>query len=344
MMPAKRLIYPTDERSVDGGEVPQVSFVLPVHNEEENLRPLHSLLTSFIDEIGMTAEIIIVDDASTDGSWGLMKEIQASDSRVVLLRHRRNLGEAASCGDGFRAARGDIVISMDADLQDDPREATKLLAKLEEGYDMVASWRFPRRDGLGKRLPSLAASLLQRLALGVSVHDSGSGLRVFRKEVAKAIPLYGGFQRFMPALATALGFRVGEVKVQHHPRPGGRSHYGLSRLAVGLTDLVAVFFLTRFAVRPIQWFARWALALLAVGLTLSVAATAEGIVSGDWPVFAPLLVGGVIISVGGLGIFLMGLLGELLVYLTHQLERQVQKEGLQSEKTPDQLLRRDPNG
>jgi len=328
MMRAKRLTHPTDEGSVDGREAPQVSLVLCAHNEEENLRPLHSLLTSFIDEIGLTAEIIILDDGSTDGNWGVMKEIQASDSRVVLLRHSRNLGEAASWADAFRAVRGDVVISMDADLQDDPREASKLLAKLEEGYDMVASWRFPRRDPLGKRLQSLVARVLQRLVLGVSVHDSGSGLRVFRKEVAKALPLYGGFHRFMPALATALGFRVTEVKVQHHPRPEGCSHYGLSRLAIGLTDLVAVFFLIRFAVRPLQWFARWALLFLAVGLALTVAATVQGILSEDWPVFAPLLIGGVVIAIWGLGVLMMGLLGELALYLFDRLEKELQKENL----------------
>jgi hypothetical protein len=153
-------------------------------------------------------------------------------------------------------------------------------------------------------------------------------LRVFRKEVAKALPLYGGFHRFMPALATALGFRVAEVKVQHHPRPGGRSHYGLSRLAIGMTDLVAVFFLIGFAVRPLQWFARCALVSLAVGLALTVAATVQGIRSGDWPVFAPLLIGGVLIAVWGLGVLMVGLLGELAIYLFDRLGKELQKEHL----------------
>jgi glycosyltransferase involved in cell wall biosynthesis len=230
--------------------LPMISFVIPVFNEGESLVLLHGEIVQQAGPVGQALEIVFVDDGSRDRSWTVIRELAASDARVKGIRLRRNFGKAAALSAGFAAAQGDIVFTLDADLQDDPAEVPKFLATLDEGHDVVSGWKKVRHDPWHKTLPSRVFNGLVSWLTGVHLHDHNCGFKCYRSEIFKEIRLYGELHRFIPVLAAARGFRVGEIVVNHRPRRFGHSKYGLRRFVKGFLDLLTVKFLTGFGQRP----------------------------------------------------------------------------------------------
>lgn len=227
-----------------------LSIVIPVLNEQDSLLELHRQIDAACSSNAIDAEVVFVDDGSTDGSWKVISEIARTDPRVSGIRFRRNFGKAAALTAGLRSIRGDLVLTMDADLQDDPAEIPRLLSKLNEGYDVVNGWKQRRLDPWHKVYPSKVFNGLVGALTGLKLHDHNCGLKLFRSEVAQEIRLYGEMHRFIPVLANARGFRVTELPVNHRPREHGQSKYGIKRFLRGFLDLLTIAFLTGFSQRP----------------------------------------------------------------------------------------------
>jgi dolichol-phosphate mannosyltransferase len=242
-----------------------ISVVIPLVDEAGTLEQLHRELAEAAAARGYELQIVLVDDGSTDGSWATIERLAERDPRVLGVRFRRNFGKAAALSAGFDAATGDVIVTMDADLQDSPAEIPKLLAKLHEGFDVVSGWKVDRHDPWHKRWPSKVFNRLVGWLTGVKLHDHNCGLKAFRRDVIHEIRLYGELHRFVPVLAAARGFRVGETGVEHRPRQYGRSKYGLSRIPKGLLDLLTVQFITRFGQRPQHWLGSVGLVSLLLG-------------------------------------------------------------------------------
>lgn len=235
-----------------------ISVVIPIYYEEENIRPLYSAVTNALAPTGLSYEIITVDDGSGDGSFAALKELANQDKRLRVIRFRRNFGQTAAMAAGFEAARGEVVIPMDGDLQNDPADIPVLLEKIREGYDVVSGWRKDRQDAfINRTLPSRIANGLISRMTGVHLHDYGCTLKAYRREVLEGIGLYGEMHRFVPALASRVGARVTELPVRHHPRLHGQSKYGISRTMRVILDLITVRFLLSYATKPIQLFGKW---------------------------------------------------------------------------------------
>jgi len=253
-----------------------LSLVIPVLDEQESLVQLHRQIVETADAQGWTFELIFVDDGSRDQSWQMITTLARQDPRVRGIRFRRNFGKAAALSAGFANSRGTFVVTLDADLQDDPAEIPKLISELAGGSDVVSGWKQTRHDPWHKRWPSKAFNWLVGWLSGVRIHDHNCGLKAYRREVLSEVPLYGELHRFIPVLAAARGFRVSEVVVRHRPRQHGQSKYGVSRLTKGLLDIVTVNFLTGYGQRPLHWMGRWGL--------LAVACSAAGLIylSAGW--------------------------------------------------------------
>lgn len=243
-----------------------ISVVIPSLNEAPCLRELYEQLSKVAHAHGYDLQIIFVDDGSTDDSWKIIEKIARSDSRVLGIRFRRNFGKSAALSAGFDAADGESIITMDADLQDDPAEIPNLIARLDEGFDVVNGWKRERHDPWHKTWPSKIFNKLASGMTGVYLHDHNCGLKAFRRDVINEVRLYGELHRFVPVLAAARGFRVGEIVVQHRPRLFGKSKYGWSRIPKGLLDLLTVRFITRFNQSPQHWLGMGALSSLLLGI------------------------------------------------------------------------------
>ncbi len=244
----------------------RISFVIPVHDEEESLAALHAeLATVFADGRLGPAEFVFVDDGSRDGSWRVLSELARKDPRVAAIRFRRNFGKAAALVAGFQAARGDRVFTMDGDLQDDPAEIPRFLDELEKGLDVVSGWKKTRHDPWHKVYPSRVFNWMVSAMTGCRLHDHNCGFKLYRRAVLDEIGIYGELHRFIPVLAHARGFRVGEVVVRHRPRKHGRSKYGVMRMLKGFLDLLTVRFLTRFSQRPLHVLGGIGLVLVTIG-------------------------------------------------------------------------------
>ena len=232
-----------------------ISIVVPIYNEQENIEALHAEVTAALPGSGLAYELIMVDDGSSDGSFQLLKEIAGKDERVRVIRFRRNFGQTAAMAAGFDAATGRVVVPMDGDLQNDPADIPLLLAKIDEGYDVVSGWRKDRQDTfINRKLPSMLANGLISRMTGVHLHDYGCTLKAYRREVLEGINLYGEMHRFVPALASQFGARVTEMPVRHHPRLFGTSKYGVSRTLRVILALMTVKFLLKYSTKPIQLF------------------------------------------------------------------------------------------
>jgi len=301
-------------RRVSTLEIGNISIVIPVFNEEGNLVELHRRLTAVLGSLGLPYEIILVDDGSNDGTWAMIVELAARDSHVAALCHRRNFGKARALANGFAAARGDVVITMDGDLQDDPDELPRFLAKLDEGYDLVSGWKQRRQDPFGKTFPSRFFNVAVRRVSGVALHDFNCGFKAYRLNVVRSIRLYGELHRFTPVLAHAEGFRIGELPVQHHPRQWGKSKYGWSRLVKGFLDLLTVTFLTQYRQRPMHLLGLPGLIALALGVLIGLFLTLEKVIAGATIGTRPLLLLAVLLVMLGTQFFGLGLLGELLAH------------------------------
>src|SRR2546426_11695840 len=246
---------PSAPVQVPGGDGPDISVFLPVLNEEPNLRPLHEKLNQALAQLGRSAEIIYVDDGSSDGSLNVLREIAAQDPRVRVIALRRNYGQTPAMAAGIHAARGRVLIPMDADMQNDPADIARLLDKLDEGYDVVSGWRKDRKDPLiTRKIPSqIANSLISRIG-GVPLHDYGCSLKAYRRESLADVQLYGEMHRFIPIYASWSGARVAEIPVEHHARTMGKSKYGLSRTIKVVFDLMNIKFMASYQNKPFYIF------------------------------------------------------------------------------------------
>ncbi len=306
------------------GGAPEISLVVPVYNERPTLAALFDECTAALDALGRCWELVFVDDGSTDGSFEEMAAVRARDPRVRAVRLRANAGKAAALAVGFRAARGAILVTLDGDLQDDPREIPRLLAALAEGADLVSGWKIERQDSLARRVASRLFNAVSRAASRMPLHDVNCGLKAYRREVTEEVPLYGELHRFIPLLAAWRGFRVAEVAVSHRPRAVGRSRYGWSRALRGAMDLVTVVCLTRYNRRPAHFFSLPGAALLAVGTVLCGYVAYLRLAYGHIWHRHPLLIFAVLLVVVGVQLFTTGLLGEMMVDAGRRIEEDYQ--------------------
>jgi glycosyltransferase involved in cell wall biosynthesis len=301
---------------------PRLSVFLPVYNEEENLERLNEKLLQALAQLGCSFEIIYVDDGSSDRSLELLARFAAQEGRVRVLALRRNYGQTAAMSAGIHAARGEVLIPMDADLQNDPADIARLLAKLDEGYDVVSGWRKERQDAfITRTLPSRIANWLISKLGGVPLHDYGCSLKAYRREVLKDVHLYGEMHRFIPIYAAWAGGRVAELPVAHHPRTAGKSKYGLSRTVKVVFDLLTIKFMASYLTKPIYLFG--AAGLMAFALSLFAGAVAFSMKYANWPYHAdfiqtPLPVLAMVMFALGVQFFLMGLIAEMLVRTYHE--------------------------
>ena len=293
---------------------PDISVVIPLFNEEESIPHLHTALTAALDEYGRPYEVIIVDDGSRDRSFQLLKEIAQADPRFTVIRLRRNFGQTAAFSAGFNQARGDVVITMDADLQNDPRDVPKLMAKVDEGYDIVSGWRKDRQDRFwDRRLPSMIANRLISNVTDVRLHDYGCSLKAYRRDVLQHVRLYGELHRFIPALASQVGGTVTEVPVNHFARQYGRSKYGIGRTVRVMLDLITVWFLGAYATRPIHVFGTMGLISAAGGILIGLYLTFLKLFMDQDIGGRPLLLLAVLLVVIGVQLITMGLIGEMVI-------------------------------
>ncbi len=300
-----------------------LSLVLPIYNEVESIPHLLEELTPVLESTGKSYEIICVDDGSSDGSYEALKKLRAQDDRVRLIRFRRNFGQTAAFSAGFDRAEGEQVITMDADLQNDPADIPRLLARLEEGYDIVSGWRVKRwREGflqiLTRKLPSKTANWLISTITGVHLHDYGCALKVYRREVVKNINLYGDLHRFIPALASYYGVTVAEEPVNYRSRQFGNSKYGMGRIIRVILDLLAVRFLLSYSTRPIQIFGSLGLLSLFVGIIIGIYLTFMKYVYGEALAERPMLMLAMLLVMVGVQLITMGLLGEMMSRTYHE--------------------------
>ena len=288
-----------------------ISIVIPLHNEERSVALLYEELQAALEPLAQEWEAVFVDDGSVDGSFAALTRLHDGNENVRVVRLRRNFGKAAALAAGFGQARGETVVTIDADLQDDPAEIPRLLVKLEEGFDLVSGWKTRRRDPLRRRVLSRIFNWVTGRVSGLRLHDMNCGLKAYRAEVVRGMPLYGELHRFIPVLAQYRGFRVAELPVNHRPREHGRSRYGVERYVRGFLDLLTVSFIGRYRHRPLHLFGGLGLILGLLGVAILVYLTvvkALGHAIGE----RPLLTLGVLLVVVGLQFFSLGLISEML--------------------------------
>ncbi|HEX8423615.1 MAG TPA: glycosyltransferase family 2 protein, partial [Pyrinomonadaceae bacterium] len=303
----------------DGGETPDISVFLPVFNEEPNLRPLHAKMQDALAALGRTAEIIYVDDGSSDGSLEVLREIAGQDARVRVIALRRNYGQTAAMSAGIDAARGRVLIPMDADLQNDPADIKRLLEKLDEGYDVVSGWRKDRQDkAITRKFPSMLANRLISWIGGVPLHDYGCSLKAYRRDSLADVRLYGEMHRFIPIYASWAGARVTELPVDHHARTMGVSKYGLSRTLKVVFDLVTIKFMASYQTKPIYVFGTFGMLAFAISFVAGLWAVFLKLVEGVSFILTPLPVLAIVMFAVAVQFFLMGLLAEMQVRTYHE--------------------------
>ena len=311
-----------------------LSVVVPVFNEERSVELLFDEVRAALEPLEHEWEVVFVDDGSTDGSFAALTRLHAREpARVRVVRLRRNFGKSAALAAGFRQARGELIATLDADGQDDPAEIPRLLAKLEEGFDLVSGWKTRRRDRWTRRFLSHVFNLVTGRISGVRLHDMNCGLKAYRAEVVKGLALYGELHRFIPVLAHYRGYRVAETPVNHRPREHGRSRYGLERYLRGFFDLITVTFMGRYRYRPLHLFGGLGLALGAVGFAVCLYLTVLWF-AGEAIGHRPLLTLGVLLVVVGMQFLSLGLIGELVT--SHHEERTAEREG--AEMLVDEIL------
>jgi glycosyltransferase involved in cell wall biosynthesis len=305
-----------------------LSVVIPLLDEEGNLELLHQKLTATLISADLAYEIVFVNDGSTDRSTTILRELFERDSTVTVINFRQNFGKTAALTAGFRQSQGEVIVTLDADLQDDPAAIPDMLAKLNEGYDLVAAWRYDRQDPVDKTWPSRvfnwAVSTFSRLEL----HDFNCGFKAYRREVTQQVPLYSDFHRFTPVLAAGKGFRVTELPVQHHSRHSGTSKYGPGRTVPGLVDFITVLFLTTYLKHPLRLFGTIGLIIFMIGGVIEFYLTIlwfwRELGGADIPPIGtrPLFIVGILAMILGIQLFSTGLLGEMIRYFTFRPEQE----------------------
>ncbi len=291
---------------------PRISVVIPLFNEEESLPELHEQIRSVMAAENWSYEIIFLDDGSRDRSLSVLKQLAERDENVRVISFRRNFGKSAALATGFQAARGTFVITMDADLQDDPHEIPALLAKLDEGFDLVSGWKKKRYDPITKTWPSKLFNRVTGRLSGVRLHDFNCGLKAYRHAVVKEIPVYGELHRFLPVLAFKMGYRIGEIPVQHRARKYGKTKFGASRFLNGFFDLLTVLFISDWTRAPLHLFGLIGLICTLLGFAVNLYLTI-GWLNGVWIGNRPLLFLGVLLMVIGAQFFSFGLIAEMMV-------------------------------
>ena len=297
------------------GALPKVSVIVPLYNEQESIRPLYAAIVRSLGQLGCAFEIIVVDDGSLDETAAIATELARIDSRLCIVKFRRNYGQTPAMAAGIEHARGEIIVTMDGDLQNDPEDIGRLLEQLDQGYDIVVGWRFNRQDKLlSRKIPSRIANWLIGRMTGVPIKDNGCSLKAYRASLIKQIPLYSEMHRFIPAMASIAGPRIAEIKVRHHARQFGQSKYGLSRTYKVLLDLLVVKTVASFTSRPLIWFSLLATPLAVVGAaalaySFWVWATNPG------PLPLPVAGAGIILLFSAFMLFCSGAVGELVYKL-----------------------------
>lgn len=299
-------------------DIKKLSFIIPVLNEADNLPIFYSKLREILESHSLTSEIIFIDDGSDDNSYNILKELHENDSRIKVIQFRKNFGKAAAISAGFERARGEVIITMDADLQDNPKEIPRFLEKIAEGYDLVSGWKKKRFDPLSKTLPSKLFNRVVSFVTRVNLHDMNCGFKAYRAEVVKDISLYGELHRFIPVLVAWQGFKIGEIEVEHSKRSFGKSKYGIERFTKGFFDLFTVMMLTKYAKRPLHFFGTTGLLFSGIGFLLLSYLSILWFV-GLGPIGnRPLLIFSVLLIILGIQIATTGLIGELLTRAFHE--------------------------
>jgi len=302
------------DRTPSGSGRPQLSVIVPMFDEQESVTPLYQAIVAALDPLGYSFEMVFVDDGSRDHTVAVATEIARRDSRLRIVKFRRNYGQTAAMAAGIEYANGDILVTMDGDLQNDPEDIRHFVAKIAEGYDIVVGWRHNRQDKLiSRKIPSRGANCLIAKVTGVQIRDNGCSLKAFRAGLIKNIPLYSEMHRFIPAMAAIAGPRLAEIKVRHHARQFGRSKYGLSRIYKVLLDMMVIKTIATFANRPLRWFALLAVPLMLVAAALFVHIgldLSRGAGEMSWPLAGT----GVLLMSSAVILLLSGALGELIYY------------------------------
>ncbi len=291
-----------------------ISVVIPIYNEAPNVEELVDRIRSVLLDYGKTFEIILVDDGSNDGTRDILRKLAQKTPELKVILFRRNFGQSAAMTAGFDYAKGKIIVSMDGDLQNDPKDIPKLVEKLEEGYDLVSGWRKDRKDPFfSRRFPSILANKLIGATTGVKLHDYGCSLKAYRSDVAKQLLLYGELHRFIPVLATLYGAKIAEVVVTHHPRKRGKSKYGIGRTYRVLLDLFLMLFFLKFSTRPLQFFGLWGGGLFLLGFLIELYLSFIKIFEGQNIGGRPLLLLGALLIISGIMLAGIGLIAELVI-------------------------------
>lgn len=296
-------------------ERPDVSVIVPAYEEADSLPELTRQLRAVLEEMGVSFRVWIIDDGSRDRTWDVVQRLCEEESRFAGLRFQRNYGKSAALALGFERARGRYVVTIDADLQDDPKEIPALIELLEEGdYDLVSGWKKKRKDPLSKTIPSRFFNWVTRFTSGLPLHDFNCGLKVYRRQVVKSVHVYGELHRYIPLLAKWAGYdRVAEKPVEHHPRKYGETKFGVERFVQGFLDLVTVVFLTRFAARPMHFFGAVGTLSFGAGVVVNLWLSIDKIVFGEPIGDRPLLLLGLLLILFGAQMFTTGLLGEMII-------------------------------
>ena len=316
-----------------------ISVIVPSYNEKPSLPQLCDELVLELSSYGRIFEIIFVDDGSTDGSFQVLRQLHEKDPRIRVIRLRRNFGKSAALAAGFQAAEGELVVTIDADLQDRPAEMHKLLTRLEEGYDLVSGWKRPRRDPWRKRLSSRIFNLLTSLLTGVQLHDLNCGFKAYRRQVIQEITVYGEMHRFIPVLASYRGFRVGEIPVEHDVRRHGKSKYGPSRSLGSFFDLLTVVMLTRYNSKPLHLFGILGMFLLLLGFLMEAYLTV-GWFQGQWIEDRPAFMLGILLLIIGVQFIFFGLLAEMIAYPARRQEDYSISQLLTTGQEPEAVIDR----
>ncbi|HLX12457.1 MAG TPA: glycosyltransferase [Bacteroidota bacterium] len=308
-----------DDRGRDRGErsgsqshgPSEISIIVPLYNEEQSLKELYEQIRSALHRSG-NYEIIFVDDGSTDGSARVLHDLRHRDKRVKIIRFRRNFGKSAALSVGFQNARGEYVITMDADLQDDPAEIPSLINELKKGYDLVSGWKRKRHDPITKTIPSKFFNAVTSIMTGIKIHDFNCGLKAYRREVVKDLKIYGELHRYIPVLAHWQGFKIGEMQVQHRARKFGKTKFGIGRFWKGFLDLLTALFTTRYLQRPMHLFGFWGFVFFLIGFGIDLYLGIMKFMYGMALSNRPLFTGGILMIIVGIQFISVGLLGEMI--------------------------------
>ena len=304
-------------------ENPSISIIVPVLNEEGSLDKFYNETTKSLNEYS-NWEIIFIDDGSDDESYNIMRKLADEDNRVSIIQFFKNFGKADALSEGFKKANSDIIITIDADLQDDPAEIPRLVEKIQEGWDVVSGWKKDRKDPISKRLPSKLFNMVTRFLTGIKIHDFNCGLKAYRRKVVKSIDIYGGLHRYIPAIAGQKGFSITEIAVNHRPREFGETKYGGNRLFHGFFDLFTMLFTGKYFDRPLHFFGSIGLVFIFISTISEVYSIYDKIANGiPFQKHFALIVFGAMIFGLGLWFFSIGLLGELLVKASGTSEKKI---------------------